>query len=122
MERFDQLFSLYHSFPLENNPHIHPDRNPPPLPYHISINHAASSQIRLHTRKSDGNDPAGLYSIGEYFDYYDTPPMKRRRLVDTWKAKLQSGSGWMQTNVLLPNKIPLLESSSVSPLPPWIEG
>ncbi|KAG6416583.1 hypothetical protein SASPL_124016 [Salvia splendens] len=104
MERFDQLFSLYHSFPLENNPHIHPNRNTPRLPFCTS-----SSQIRLHTRKFDGNDPAGLYSIGEYFDYYDTPPIKRRCLVELcMEGQAAKWFRWMQTNVLLPNKIPPL--------------
>ena len=125
MERFDQLFSLYHSFPLENNPHIHPDRNPPPLPYHTSIN--ASSKIRLHTRKFDGNDPAGLYSISEYFDYYDTPPLKRRRLLDLCsEGQASKWFRWMQSNILLllSNKIPPeveIESPSSVSLPPWIE-
>ncbi|XP_047940834.1 putative F-box/LRR-repeat protein 9 [Salvia hispanica] len=126
MERFDKLFSLYHSFPLVNNPHIHPDspplsnlRNSPYPPFYTY----QGVQICLQTRKFDGNDPAGLYSVDEYFDFHDTPPHKRRRLLEECKeGQASQWLRWMRTNVLKPpKKIPVVASSSVPPSPPWIK-
>ncbi|KAG6419590.1 hypothetical protein SASPL_121812 [Salvia splendens] len=125
MERFDKLFSLYHSLPLENNPHIYPYpysppfstlRNSPFLPSYTF----RDPQIRLHTRKFDGNDPTGLYSVDEYFDFYGTPPNKRRRLLDECReGQASQWLRWMRTKVLLtPKKIRVVASSS---FPPWIE-
>ena len=115
MERFDELFSLYHSFPLQNNPHLLGKRNrdsPPPF----------SSQIRLHNRKFDGNDPPGLYNIDEYFEFYATPLDKRMRLMGLlMEGEASKWFRWMRNTVLLrPNKIPPFSASVSSPAP-WIE-
>ncbi|KAG6418984.1 hypothetical protein SASPL_121192 [Salvia splendens] len=129
-QRFDQLFSLYHSFPLENNPHIHPDSPPgsiplnPPPPFHTSINPGSSPgpHIRLHTRKFDGSDPAGLYSIDEYFDFYAIPHHERMRLVSIcMEGQASKWLSWMRrSNALLQSKILTPTVFAVLP-PPWIE-
>lgn len=105
MERFDKLFSLYHSIPLVNNPHIHPHSRPPntlrnsPYPPFYTYQ---GRQIRLQARKFDGNDPPGLYSVDEYFDFHDTPPHKRRRLLEECReGQASKWLRWMRTNALI---------------------
>ncbi|XP_042023318.1 putative F-box/LRR-repeat protein 9 isoform X1 [Salvia splendens] len=111
MERFDELFSLYHSFPLCDNPHILGKRNRDP----------PSSQIRLHTRKFDGNDPPGLYNIDEYFEFYATPPDERMRLMGLlMEGEASKWFRWMRNTVLLPVVASVSVAASTPP-PPWIE-
>ncbi|XP_047942036.1 putative F-box/LRR-repeat protein 9 isoform X2 [Salvia hispanica] len=90
---FDELFSLYHSTPLKNNPHV----GPPPG----SMYRSASA---INPPRFGSFQGPSICTIHDYFDFYATPHDERLRLLRLCNNSfasiwLHSMSMW-KTNVL----------------------